>query len=338
VYRVKVYRTTGELCAEIEAAIPRSWVLNRAGQATFTLSTSDPKFRDDIIRFGNLILVESDAVPNWGGVIWEPFEWSLGTCSVTALGLEALLKGRWTEPKAVLRGTTGEVFKQLIGMANAWGGYTIKLGSVWGGPDHRHKVKGELAYDSITALSDDTGGDWWLEPVEEAGRLVAHAHWAEQRGVSTTFGLHLDLNCEAPSGPLLSQQGPVVNYIFAYGQGATLDETPQLAVWDDESIARHGLWQALMVFPAKSEAELRVMAEAALEDRKELFSPFTVVALPVGDAFEHLRLGNFVDLSLPGVGFNPDGTTGVETRVRVTGMSYDETDGKMPLILAEVVE
>lgn len=338
-YRITVFRNTGEKCAELEAVIPRSWVLNRAGQAQFTLPASGPYFRGDVLRYGNYLLVESDTVPTWGGVIVSPLGWSVGSCTFTAFSAEALLQGRWTVRADNLHGNPGEIFEQLIHMVNAHGGYPIRVGSVWkGGLSHVHKVRGEMAYDNLAELSDNTGGDWWVEPVEEGGRLAFYAHWAQQRGLSTNFALHLDVNCELPSGEILSRQGPIVNYIYAYGQGVNWKEAPHVDVRDDASIARYGLWQAFIQYAVKDEAGLIEAATAELARTSELFSPYSVVALPVGDAYKYLRPGNFVDLILPGVGFNPDGTVGVATRARVTGMSYDETDGKMPVILAEVTE
>jgi hypothetical protein len=70
--QITIFDQLGSALADIQASVTRSWEINKTGKAEFELAIIDPKCKEEFLRFGNLIHVESDELPAWTGVIDTP--------------------------------------------------------------------------------------------------------------------------------------------------------------------------------------------------------------------------------------------------------------------------
>lgn len=336
--RTTIYSREGVPIAEIDVACARSWKLNRYGEATFTLAITDPKCTAENLRFGNYITIEHESLPTWGGVIDVPRTWGPGKVTARCYSAEYLMTWRRGEDEKKVDGTGGQIFRTLVADANAAENLLLVPGSIFtGGPSAPKKMRCANFYEAITQLSKDTSGDWSIDPViGDDNRLTFSANWYEKRGEARndTFRLREGHNIGLIEQPMV-EQGRILNDIEGYGQGAKWDSRDTVAVKDTTSIGRYGLRQTSVGFDVDSKAALQSAVESKLAREKEPRKTFRVEALDVGETFGALRIGNVMTVELLTTGFADYGGFGTIAPVRITGISYDELEGKTVLTFQE---
>ena len=103
---------------------------------------------------------------------------------------------------------------------------------------------------------------------------------------------------------------------------------------DDESIGLYGLHQGRQNFDVKTMASLQAETEAKLNTTAYPRRVFDVSAANVGDTWKNIRTGNILSIRLPSSGL-VGGKLGVEAKVRIVGMKYDEDRGVVDLTCDE---
>lgn len=349
---ITIYDRQGNILTDIEAQVDREWLLNEYGEATFTLAKNDPKCREEYLRFGNRIVIESNAddesgvdLPAWGGVIDTPREWGDHDITIHAYSAEYLFTFRRGPVSLTHESSFGGVLLKMIDLANMPEDLGIRAGEVYQG-DAAVSRKLELTemYDALIGLVEDSGMDWSIEPAfDGAGRLYFAANWYEQRGVDSNFALEEGLNIQASSNALVEQEN-IVNDVLAYSSSMTgWNANKTRTARDEDSIALYGLRSAALSV-STNDGDLTTVASAAeaeLKKKKQAARTYdlTVMTDRAGavDAVGQIRVGNSYPLNLLTAGWNSAGELGTETRVRVVGMRWTDADQVLALNCEEVI-
>lgn len=370
--RIRIFDRFGSPLAEIDAVCPRSWVLNGIGQAQLTIAKTDPKATERNLRFGNLVYIEHDRAPAWGGVLWPsaPRTWTDTAIHFAAIGPESILKRRRTNfqgEQATLQG--------LLGVANQ--AEDTRLRFAEGSANPGLILEGNWYWPSvhalITVLATNTGYEWGAEPrLDWTGRLLFDVAFYRRRGVERSQTLIEGVNVAKASGesPVVTEQGDIFNDVLAWGDATNTDRTAMINS-NQASINLYGLSQETIPAGTTDALTANEMSKTELAARQFPRRTFKLSALDVNNTFDSLRLGDTLPVWLTRYGFTdnqPEGSTiartilspqpggdtaaignqtrrlpafqagrsGLFTYARVMGMGYDETDGQMPLVLDEV--
>lgn len=348
--RVRIFNKMGIELAELGVATTRSWTLDSVGRCNFTVpiySSSggfNPQATEDILNYGNLILVEhkpsvnadgttNGVLPNWVGILAAPRQWSYGQIQCTAYSAEQILNFRASPKPFTASGTPGAVFKQLILWANDPsfnpGAYPIQLGTIeLAGANVSRDVKGSIL-DEVSGVIKDFGGDWDITPYVTANnQLLLVANYYQLKGAVVNQTFH-NQNVEYTS-PLYVEQGDFFNWVRGYSSTASTGNVNFAATADQASIAKHGLFGANTVYQSISGQYSAAGFEAVQAANQNFLNqnrfPTRTVApnvLDVGNAFSFLNVGNYWYIYLDTVGFT-NGQIGLAGAVRITAMEYTE--------------
>ena len=336
--RITIYDNSGMWLAELDAQTFRSWKLNDYGSGSFTLSTKDAKCTEQFLQFGNFVYITSDKLPVWGGMIDTPRSWGVGTITSSIYSIEYALKSEHM-PNLVqlVTGTPGAIFQKL--MTRPLGNNTVPIvvGDIFGkGVSDKKEYNLSNVYDSIASLSNDSGNDWDLLPaIDSNGSLYFIANWYQRKGIDSNFMLYEDHNIKL-SDRLLVEQGKIITYVRAYGEGGAWSSKPTVFEYDEENIAKYGHRSDTLSVKSTGTLMLREAARTYLDENKEPRRTFDLVVLNVGDTYNHVRLGNTHKAEFYNVGFSADGI-GISTKVRILQMSFDDLNNQMKLVVDEVV-
>jgi hypothetical protein len=361
---IRLYNKRCELLTTLNGidTTPRSWVLNKYGRCEFSLSLDDQNCTEQNLRFGNLVHVEhvptvtddvtGGKLPDWVGIILPPRTWDDAAVHVVAYSAEAILAYR-AMPYITVNGAPDAIFRQIIELANTRGAnmpFQFHIGQVDPSPiTHTDELRTN-AYDHINKLATAAGMEWSITSkiVPGSFALELYANLTNRRSslLSSTSpsgdinprtriqaGFSLTPENTESQNPLLTEQGTILNHIFAYSQAATAADRTMQEVIHEASINEYGPFQVNTVLLGQtSETGLRDSARGRVGS--EAGRParlFKRVALDVADTFNYLRLGQLVQVSEPRVGFNPDGTLGFASLVRIVSMDYSDTTNKVNL-------
>lgn len=341
--RVRVFNIRGEALAEFKATVDRSYAIGDEARAQFTYPTRKTDVvNDDVLRWGNWLMVENSVLPTWIGVIDQPREWSTRSVTVSAYGPEHVLGWRIaSNSEEVLTGPAGRIFAHLITRANRPEQTVIRVGNIWkGGEKHQVTINPSPISEYLKKLWEDSGDDYaWAPAITGEGRLIIRAHWLKRLGVDTTILLHEGNgggNIEA-AGRIMTEDGPIVNEVYAYGEGQTWQSKPAVKVKKPASIGRYGLRQLGQEYSGvTSDSALIANAKQKLKEFAKPTRTFALNALNVGDTFKYLRLGNVLTVQFQNAGFT-GGQIAYESQVRIIGMRYNPaTKNKIELVTREV--
>jgi hypothetical protein len=366
---IRFYNHWGEL-NEVVTEIPttpRSWVTNKYGRCEFSISTDDPACTERNLRFGNLVHVEhipptsadegeapSGKLPDWAGVILPPRSWDEGVVHVTAYSMEAILAYR-AMPYISVSGPPGDVFRQIIEIANTRGGDNMPFTFTLGRVDTRDiTVTDELktnAYDHINKMVKTANMEWSITAkiVPESYALQFFANLIGRERSTTlapTTGdalptstapaiLSLNSTNSESSNPLLTEQGTILNHLYAYSQSYTAADRAMQEIVYPASVSDYGPFQINTVFIGQtSEASLLEFIRGQTTNDSGNGRPaklFKRIALNVGDTFSHLRTGALVEVVDTRVGFNRAGGFGFRSIARIVSMDYNDLTDKVNL-------
>lgn len=341
--RIRIFKRDGYPVAEFKTNVARSWVIGGEGRAQFDYPTRKRDVvNDDVIQFGNWLLIENTHLPPWVGVIDYPRTWSTRNVTVSAYTPERVYNQRIGPLEFVMSGSPGSIFAKLTNFLNQAERTVIRTGSVWkGGTQTQVTVNPSPLGEYLKTLWETSGEDYeWSPKTDAEGRLVVRGMWLQTLGVDTTALLHEGKdggNIEA-SGRVLVEDGPIVNRVLTYGDGETWKSKPTVEVSSNPSIGRFGLREASQEDSGvTSTSVLFKHARQFITEFKNPARSFTLNALHVGDTFKYLRLGNILTVQFQNAGFR-GGSIGFVSRVRIIGMSYDpKTKNKVQLVAREVL-
>jgi hypothetical protein len=335
--RVLIGDRTGRLLAEVEPLVgPVSWRLNDVGRATLTFAKTDPKCIEDFLRFGNRVLIQfGNGLPDWGGVIDPPREWTAATVTATAYSAEYILGTRVTEKDRQFSGVNPMyVISQLLAAISADDpNLSYSQTQTFSGV----LVSPELHYANIWTLTksllDETASDLWVRPILSSTDLIQFVVYGYElkRGVEKPNVVLLESHNLAGIG--LSEQGPIINSWVTPGAGSTWgDERPVGAAQDDDSITEFGLREASEAHTETSDQE--TLDEIAANLGIEYAQPHNVFTLEAMDLpparFADYDVGDSVRVMLHSYGFG-----GYDGLVRVLAREYDPARGVCRLVVQE---
>lgn len=339
---ISIFDREGYLLGEVESQVEREWLLNEYGEATFSLSKSDPKCTERMLRFGNRVVIQSNAddpkgidLPDWVGVIDPPREWGERDVTVTAYSAEYLFTWRRGpgENKQRITRSWGGIFEKLIAWANAPEDLYIRAGDIYEvGPSIERTIEVHEMYNAITGMVKDSGQDWGLEPAYNGGRLYCLANWWERRGIESGYALEEGMNLRLSGNPL-SEQGPLSNNVLAYSNNMVgWNVNRVVTVQDAASAARYGLRQSVLSVDAEDSDKpaIRSAANAELKRMKDGRRIWDATAI-TADAIREIRLGNTYPLRYYTSGFYGDAERGSDAVVRVIGMLWSDASQELRL-------
>jgi hypothetical protein len=329
-----MFDKSGFAIGEVVATIDRQWVLNRYGEAKFEVSISQVEAKPNVFEKGNFILLREDGLPDWAGYVDTPEPWGNGKVALTCYSAERLLELR---PGVVdtLYGTGGSIFVRAIEMANSWGDTLIRPGSIYKGGTSREEsfAPSNQIYDDILRIANRSGNDWDITPDFRNGKLTLLGNWYETKRRVIDFALTEGVNMEAKDGTL-EYEGPIWNYVYAFGNAATWASREAVEVWDDDSIHRYGLKATGLGVESNEEATIRAHAEAYLAYYKDPRRRLDVTVTNLNGTFGWLRIGNVPDVELIRQGLE-DGEVGFTAAMEIGEMTYQHGAGRMDLVLVD---
>lgn len=341
--RIRIFGRDGQPLGEFRATVERSWAIADEGRAQFSYPTRKTSVVDEtLLQFGNWLLVENDSLLPWVGVLDVPREWSTRVVTVYAYGPERVFSWRRGPLEAKLSGSAGTIFESLIGFVNTPETTIIRAGDIWrGGIQRSETVNPTPLNEDLQRLAERSQEEYQWRPVIEAGgRLTVYADWMAKLGQDTGALLHEGKgggNLEAV-GTILTEDGPIANEVFGYGDGETWQSKPAQIVSDLPSIGKYGLRQIGKEFSGVSNlTTLYNNSNTELGQFKQPKRVFQLNALNVGDTFKYMQLGNRLTVRFQNIGFYTGGT-GYGTTVRILGLVYDPAQkNKIELTVEEVI-
>lgn len=338
--RVLIGDRLGRLLAEVEPLVgPVSWRLSEVGRATLTFAKADPKFTEDNLRFGNRVLIQfGNGLPDWGGIIDPPREWTAATVTATAYSAEYILGMRLTEKDQQFSGVNpGYVVDRLLDerfLTEAINGtfsysQTPAFSGVLVSPEYHYNNIWSL----VKSLMDETGSDLWVWPYISTSDIIRFSAYVYEQGRGIEKPNVVLMESHNLAGVGLSEQGPIINSWVTPGAGSTWgDERPVGTAQDDDSIAEFGLREGGEAHTETGDREvLDEIANNLVGEYAQPHNIFTLEALNLPPArFADYDVGDSVRVMLHSFGFG-----GYDGMVRVLAREYDPARGVCKLVVQE---
>jgi hypothetical protein len=330
---IQVFDRRGLKIAEVLASCNRAWVRNGIARAVFTLSIFDAKCREDVLRYGNMVLIEHQKLPAWGGVIDPPREWRNGQVTITAYDGLRLFGYRVAQREQLLRGSAAVLIRKIYELAQQDMPLPIEIG-VLEDDDHPREetVGGNPLLDDLIRIVERANGVLQLTPMLSMGRMRFRVDY-HTNPPTTMDILYLDNHNLRVEGQTLVEQGAIVNDMLGLGDGLTWDSRPRYREVDEDSINLYGLRQGVLHAQGVTQIGTLtrgVKAALALSRQPEMVLDLQVV--DVGDAWSRLRPMAPVRVRLTSAGFIGD-KVGFQATGRVVGMEYNEAAQSVRVVL-----
>jgi hypothetical protein len=335
---VRVYDARGCALAELDVSPTVSWRLNGIGRCEFEVARTDPNFREEYLRPGNYLTVEYDnGLPDWVGVIdTDPrgLVWRMSGLDVTAYEAAQMLKWRSAaEIPLMLDSSAGNIFLELLRLANAPEDLLLRPGTVWlGGPARQETLKSYL-YDHLENISDRSGCDWQFTPARDLNNaLVIQGHWLERAGVDSMVDLDEATNL-ARKDKMVRREGRIGNQYIGLGDASTSNTRLKSIQTNAESVALYRLRQMHETFYGNSnQGTLDNNTATAVARMSSPRDVLDIEAYNQNNLFGALRLGNRYAVRLYSQGWN-GGEPGWNGIARLHEMEYSQQDGLCALTL-----
>lgn len=337
--RVRIFNRQGLPVAEFQAAVERSWVIGDEGRARFSYANRNAQIvNEDVLEFGNWLLVENDSIPPWIGVIDPPRTWQAREVQISAYTPERIFSWRRGPIEEILNLSAGNIFATLIGKINIAEPTVLRVGNIYQSQQIQETLNPTILNDDLQRIYERSGEEYQFRPVVSNGRLVVYADWVDVLGINTQAILQSGEggNLE-DSSKLWVEDDPILNNILAYGDGETWTSRPVAVVGDVASQQKYGLRQGVEEYSGVTNvATLQQNGNEKLKTEKQPTRTGKLSALNVGETFKHIGLGNLFRLRYDKAGFT--GTAKYETLIRVIGMKYDSMDKNMiELVIQEIL-
>jgi hypothetical protein len=340
--RIRIFAKDGSEIAQFSARVERSWAIADEGRAQFAYpSRKTDVVNERVLQFGNWILIENSVIPSWVGVIDTPRTWDARYVTISCYSPERVFSWRRGPTEIVINASAGAIFESLIYYVNLAERTPLTAGNIWKGGTQRQETLNPTALnEDLKRVQERSAEEYAWRPIVDNGKLIVYADWTEKLGIDTSALLHegkFGGNVEKASR-ILVEDAPILNDILGYGQGETWKTRPTALVFDAESASKYGLRQKAIEYNGVSSNQtLLDNSQTELNKTKNPSRRFALNALNVGDTFAYLQLGNRLNLQFQNIGFY-NGDVGYETRVRITGMSYDPSSkNELKLIVQEIV-
>jgi hypothetical protein len=346
-YRVIVYDRRGFPLEELDVSFHCIWSMNEQGTAALALSMrTDPKCRESLLRFGNLVEFQHARLGGWAGPIVpsDGMDWNgTGEMLVRMRSGEYQFARRrapfinWEDRTMGLSGRVGDVVEKLI----AWGNWAQDTRLR---PNNLHSSKKIMAvplFDAmintlIDKLTERRKMYLWAEPArDENNLLIMNVNMVELTDEPPVYVLQEDINLETPSGMVYRRDGELINDVMVRNDpevdGGLIRRQAQDFVSQDE----YGLWQGESSLSTDEEFLVQWMADSIVEAQSEPLKKLTLIAIETPespDTFAHIRVGKTVRVIMHSVGFW-HGTTGLDEEAQIVSMEYDTDENKVMVVV-----
>lgn len=336
--RVIIFDRDGIALAEIEGDVERDWILNETSACTIIHSTqTTSKLNNKIFAPGNRVLVQSNDVQDWAGVMWYPWAWKQSELKVAALGAELYLARRNINSKPPtgmdLAGALQHLLENARGAPVFMSGRDNVAGSIAGELSDNTITEEMTILQGLDALADSFYAEWWLEPRYSNQRLEWELYFHQNRqyeGIDIVIGGEQSA-CFLNPDNMMSISGDLVTFVKAKIQAGA--NTIPRESFDNAAIAKHGLWEASVSFEYTSMAQVDAQITAWLLENALPKVRYNVRIIPERNRklSKSLRPGSWHNFIAPDVGFFQGGV-GTRDVVRVVGMSYNDADGFIDVV------
>ena len=321
-----VYSKDGTPITDLKVSVVSSSLLNAIGEAVFYVAKSSPKCRNEVLKWGNYIVVQrSGDLDDWVGVLDTPRPWHNGYVEVHAFDPVYLLDYRPAPLNATISGTAGEKFEKLLAIANGQEDTLIRAGEIFYGGGTSDEIVNDSVYAHLKKIRENAGHDWICTPeVGDQGRLTITMDWLEKAGVETDLELSQGHNIVSGDSPL-EESGQIINAVEAV---SSLDAGGLVTTYVDEiARAENGLRKVRKVFNGIASLDALLAAAKTFVDAQKAASVSTpLTAVNVGRTFANIRRGNMASYRYSKDGFNGDGL-GQSAPLRISGYRFNESDG-----------
>jgi hypothetical protein len=319
--RVRIFDKGGNYLVDIQARVTRSWELNAWGEASFLIPYSETKFKEKNFQFGNLLLIETNNLPDWGGVIDGSRDWGQLEAKINAKSAEYFFATRWLMSPYTATDEPGGHFKALVHRANLDEDTCIDPGVITGdGASFEFPLSYVKLSDAIDDLLEKSGFDYSVTPyINTNGNLTFRANLYTKRLSNRLTVLKEGFNLRV-GNKSLSEYPPKANDILAFGNSAKDAEKEHYRQDNHYSRRKYRLYQRCISVSSNTPADVReaVLSALKLDSQKQnVFSD--MVGLNKGNLFDDLGIGNVLPVEFVQYGF------GLETSARITRLEY--TDG-----------
>jgi hypothetical protein len=324
------------------------WRVDGHATAPMTLAPSIMDDKPGLLAVGNRVLIRfSNGLPDWGGVIDPPIEYSSRAIRTTFYSAEYMfgwpLTPRYADYTGARARTPRGIMVDLMTYVETPARYGIRPPGVWSGADlGEPTVETTYSFETLTSAFGklrelDSRLHWYVRPL------------AGPTGVTFETIAYRDALTDATGAVLLQgmnftdveliEQGPIFNAVTVAGQGAAFDDPD---VWpmvvtaiDESSIKRYGgRREKFQVLPDiktenATEGNFTRRANETLRVTKAPRLRFRGRALDMPPAgFREWRLGRRVtaELHWPGVGM-------VSIPVTIIGMEYEAAGASLNLVV-----
>lgn len=336
-----IFDKMGNPLTDVVAEFSRTWKINGIGECVFRLAKNDNACHESYLRFGNLILIQSNLLDDWVGVIDTPRKWYPGVVEVHAYTANKILNWRVGDTKADVITNPGNMFVKLVTAANQQGGIQYSIGTVVKtGGNFTQTLDLTQIGSEIRRICNEYNREYAVLPRLYDDRLGLRANFYEKMGKKIDQFYLDNSNTSAVEGMnIYTEQGEIWNSVLGVGSGLTWEARSKSTKTSSSSQSLYGLREKLENF---YDEEGGTVAEKTFEFLSQHRSPTRTLNLSVlnGNNYEWstIRLGDQVHVMLEGYGFKTDDTLGVDMDVRITQIGANEASGKLLITTEEVVK
>lgn len=340
--RARIFSRDGTQLREFKGRFERSWAIADEARCQFSAANRITQIVDEeILRYGNWLLVENDTLPPWVGVIDTPRSWSPRSVTVSAYTPEHVFGWRRGPYERLIKGSAGDIFSTLLGYVNSAETTIITEGDIDRSGIRREETLNPTPLnEDLQRIQERSLEEYQWRPVVGAdGKLIVYADWMNRVGQTTSALLHEGKgggNIEAVDS-LFVEDGDIRNDVLGYGEGLTWKSKPKIVVTDVDSISRYGLRQSSEYFQGvENVPTLKANTRDVVRSEAEPSKNIKLRAINLGDTFKFINLGNIMSLQLQNIGFQTGGV-GYEAQVRIMGMSYDPAIKNKINLVVEII-
>ena len=344
-HRILLFDRTGILLEEVDGIIDREWLLNKTDQAKFVISSTDAKLTDKNFTTGNRILVLSDDVRPWAGVLWLPITDGASDYKISAFGGKMYFSRRVVAKSPPLDIGAGAMVNWLVNHANTQGITPISIsnaGDIESGIgakiDEGIVSPGMTITRAIDAVAEAVFSEWWLEPIYSNYEVRWELHFKvrrEKQGRDLVAGDGNGAVSVKDKSPLVLS-GDLLTSFFANinTQGGTIPIVTQ----NDLAIAKYGFWRGSTTFEFLSWGQIEALSTSWLRRHALPHKRYKMTVNPIKDQSlcRSLEPGGIHNIIIPDVGFT-GGVRGIRERARLIAMGYNESVGEVDLVLETTI-
>lgn len=325
--RILVFDLDNKLAGEVHGTVDRGWAINDGGEATIKLSNVEAS--KPFLQLGRLIYVDGGGnLPNWAGMIDTPWK-AKSPVEVKAYDLNSLMGIRrpWNSEK--IEGDTGTVALHLLELSNQLGDLGLREGEIEDGGKsiNREITNGATTWAQIQKLAQDKGKELQFRPYFADKQLVIYLDLKTKLGSETQVLL---TDGERGNMQVTSAEvrGELFNSVRAINKGSTASNRLGSDTFEDEeSIGKYRRRNTLIQVSTTSQSDLEKYADSYLAGNAwpTLYLQVAAIDPTMNKVFPYLRLGNTINLRATQL-ILPGGKIGWSGQVRITAMSYEETN------------